>query len=328
VDFVERKLAGPIGALGSRAGSLTPEAAALTGLREGIAVCVGNVDAHVTAPAVGAVEPGQLVAIMGTSTCHVVSAKTVTEVEGLCGVVDGGIIDGLWGYEAGQSGVGDIFAWFADRYAPPSYVDEATARGVSVHDVLAEKAALQAVGAHGLVALDWHSGNRSVLVDHELSGLIVGLTLATRPEEIYRALLEATAFGTRTIVSALRDGGVPVTELIVAGGLATNQFLMQLYSDVTRLPISVAVSAQAPAVGSALHAAVAAGVFPDVRAAATYMGRREIGVYQPDEKRAAAYDALYGHYLALHDHFGRGGADLMHALRRIRRDAMTGEATA
>jgi L-ribulokinase len=318
-DFVTAKLAAPIADLGTRAGSLTEAAAAITGLPAGIAVCVGNVDAHVTAPAVGAVEPGQLVAIMGTSTCHVVNGEVATDVPGMCGVVEGGIVAGLWGYEAGQSGVGDIFAWFAERYAPPSYVDEATQRQLSIHDILAEKAALLPVGGHGLVALDWHSGNRSVLVDHELSGLVVGLTLATRPEEIYLALLEATAFGTRTIIEALRAGRVPVTELIVAGGLAANRFLMQLYSDITRLPISVAVSGQAPAVGSALHAAVAAGAFTDVRAAAAHLGRREIGVYQPDEKRARGYDALYQQYTALHDYFGRG--EVMHALRRIRREA-------
>ena len=320
-DFVDRKLQGRIDQLGALAGRLSPVGAALTGLPEGIAVCVGNVDAHVTAPAVGAVEPGQLVAIMGTSTCHVVSAEVVTEVPGICGVVDGGIVPGLWGYEAGQSGVGDIFAWIVEKITPQSYVDEARAQGLSVHDLLAEKSMAEPVGAHGLVALDWHSGNRSVLVDHELSGLIVGLTLATRPEEIYRALLEATAFGTRTIVTALRDGNVPVTELIVAGGLAGNAILMQLYSDVTRLPISVARSAQAPAVGSAMHAAVAAGVYPDIHAAAQRMGRREVGVYQPDEQRAKAYDQLYELYVELHDHFGRGGSDAMHELRRIRREA-------
>ena len=321
VDFVDAKLAAPIVELGSRAGSLSPAAAALTGLPAGIAVCAGNVDAHVTAPAAGAVEPGQLVAIMGTSTCHVVSSDVLTEVPGICGVVDGGIVAGLWGYEAGQSGVGDIFAWFTERSTPPTYVDEARARGISVHDVLTEKAAAQPVGGHGLVALDWHSGNRSVLVNHELSGLVVGLTLATRAEDVYRALLEATAFGTRTIIESLRAGGVPVTELVVAGGLVKNAFLMQLYSDVTRLPISIAGSPHAPAVGSAIHAAVAAGAYPDVRAAAAAMGRRDVAVYTPDEGRAAAYDALYRHYVALHDHFGRGATDIMHDLRRIRREA-------
>ncbi|SBT42812.1 ribulokinase [Micromonospora narathiwatensis] len=320
-DFVSRKLAGPIADLGTRAGILTAAAAELTGLPEGIAVCAGNVDAHVTAPAAGAVEPGQLVAIMGTSTCHVVSSEVLTEVPGICGVVHGGIVAGLWGYEAGQSGVGDIFAWFTERNTPPAYVDEARARGISVHDLLTEKAALQPVGGHGLVALDWHSGNRSLLVDHELSGLVVGLTLATRPEDVYRALLEATAFGARAIIDALRDGGVPVTELVVAGGLVKNRFLMQLYSDVTRLPISIVASTHAPAVGSAIHAAVAAGAYPDVRDAAAAMGRRDVAVYQPDEKRATAYDALYAQYLALHDHFGRGGSDVMHELRRIRREA-------
>ncbi|MFU8875718.1 ribulokinase [Micromonospora sp. SL4-19] len=322
-DFVSRRLAGPIAALGTLAGTLTPAAAALTGLPAGIAVCAGNVDAHVTVPATGAVDPGQLVAIMGTSTCHVVSSDVLTEVPGICGVVHGGILEGLWGYEAGQSGVGDIFAWFTERNTPPAYVDEAHARGISVHDLLTEKAALQPVGGHGLVALDWHSGNRSVLVDHELSGLVVGLTLATRPEDIYRALLEATAFGTRAIVDALRGGRVPVTELVVAGGLVKNRFLMQLYSDVTRLPISIVGSNHAPAVGSAIHAAVAAGAYPSVRDAAAAMGRRDVAVYEPDEKRAAAYDALYAQYVTLHDYFGRGGNDVMHELRRIRREAET-----
>ena len=202
---------------------MTAEAAAWTGLPEGIAVAVGNVDAHVTAPAAQAVEPGQMVAIMGTSTCHVMSSDVLAEVPGMCGVVDGGIVPGLWGYEAGQTGVGDIFGWFVETNVPPSYADEAAERGLGVHEHLTELAAAQPVGAHGLVALDWHSGNRSVLVDHELSGVIVGQTLATRPEDIYRALIEATAFGTRTIIEAFEKSGVPVTELVVAGGLPKNR---------------------------------------------------------------------------------------------------------
>jgi L-ribulokinase len=319
--FVRDKVQAPVGQLGDRAGGLTAEAAAWTGLPEGIAVSVGNVDAHVTAPAAGAVEPGQMVAIMGTSTCHVMSSDVLAEVPGMCGVVDGGIVAGLWGYEAGQSGVGDIFGWYVDRCVPPSYVDEAASRGVDVHELLTEKAAGQAVGQHGLVALDWHSGNRSVLVDHELSGLIVGLTLATKPEDVYRALLEATAFGTRTIVDAFTASGVPVTELVVAGGLVKNALLMQIYSDVTRLPLSIVGSSQGPALGSAIHAAVAAGAYPDVRTAAAAMGRRDVGVYTPDQTRAAAYDALFAEYGTLHDWFGRGGNDVMQRLRRIRREA-------
>jgi L-ribulokinase len=319
--FVRDKVEAPVGQLGELAGRLTAQAAAWTGLPEGIAVCVGNVDAHVAAPAAGAVEPGQMVAIMGTSTCHVMSSDVLAEVPGMCGVVDGGIVAGLWGYEAGQSGVGDIFGWFVQRCVPAAYVEEAAARGLGVHELLTEKAATQAVGRHGLVALDWHSGNRSVLVDHELSGLVVGLTLATKPEDVYRALLEATAFGTRTIVEAFEAGGVPVTELVVTGGLVKNALLMQVYSDVTRLPLSIVGSAQGPALGAAIHAAVAAGAYPDVRAAAAAMGRRDVAVYTPDETRAVAYDALYAEYRTLHDWFGRGGNDVMHRLREIRREA-------
>src|SRR3954462_77383 len=320
--FVEDKLEHEIGRLGDRAGGLTAEAAAWTGLPEGIAVCVGNVDAHVTAPAATAVEPGQMVAIMGTSTCHVMSSDVLAEVRGMCGVVDGGIIPGLWGSEAGQSGVGDIFGWFVDTCVPPAYVEEAGRRGLGVHEYLTELAAAQPVGAHGLVALDWHNGNRSVLVDHELSGLVVGQTLATRPEDTYRALIEATAFGTRTIVEAFEKAGVPVTELVIAGGLVKNEMLMQIYADVTRLPLSVIGSEQGPAVGSAMHAAVAAGAYPDIHAAAAAMGKVRRAVYVPDEGRARAYDALFDEYTTLHDYFGRAGGNVMHRLRRIRREAL------
>jgi L-ribulokinase len=259
---------------------------------------------------------------MGTSTCHVMSSASLGEVPGMCGVVDGGIVEGLWGYEAGQSGVGDIFGWFVEHSVPPAYVEAAQAAGRSVHEHLTELAAAQAVGEHGLVALDWHSGNRSVLVDHELSGVVVGTTLATRPEDVYRALLEATAFGTRVIVEAFRDSGVPVEEFVVAGGLMKNPLLMQIYSDVLRLPLSIITSTQGPALGSAIHAAVAAGVHPDVPAAAAAMGRVERAVYTPDEARATAYDALFAEYSLLHDWFGRGGNDVMHRLRRIRREAV------
>ena len=316
--FAAGKLEHPISALGTRAGSLTAEAAEWTGLPAGIAVAVGNVDAHVTAPAARAVEPGQMVVIMGTSTCHVMNSADLAEFPGMCGVVDGGIIAGRWGYEAGQSSVGDIFAWFTGHAVPGSYRDEAAVRGISVHDLLTEEAAAQPAGAHGLVALDWFGGNRSVLVDHHLSGAIVGLTLATRPTEIYRALLESTAFGTRVIIESFGAAGVPLTELIVAGGLLKNELLMQIYADVLRRPLSVIGSEQGPALGSAIHAAVAAGVYPDVPAAAQAMGKLQREVYHPDLANAAVYDELYAEYLTLHDYFGRGGNDSMHRLRALR----------
>lgn len=322
-SFVHDKLQQPIGALGAAAGRLCATAAAWTGLPEGIAVAVGNVDAHVTAAAADACSPGQMTAIMGTSTCHVMNGDRLVEVSGMCGAVDGGITSGLWGYEAGQSGVGDIFGWFTETGVPGSYQAAAAERGVSTHEYLTELAAAQPIGGHGLVALDWHSGNRSVLVDHELSAVVVGQTLATRPEDTYRALLEATAFGTRTIVAAFRDAGVPVTELVVAGGLLKNRFLMQLYADVTRLPLSTITSTQGPALGSAIHAAVAAGSFPDVPTAARAMGGRTEAAYVPNEEAARRYDLLFAEYTWLHDHFGRPGPgrDLLHRLRAVRRAA-------
>jgi L-ribulokinase len=283
-------------------------------------VCVGNVDAHVTAPAAQAVEPGQLLAIMGTSTCHVLSSDRLAEVPGMCGVVDGGIAPGLLGYEAGQSGVGDIFGWYVEQQVPPAIHAAAAAAGRDVHEHLSALAAEQPVGGHGLVALDWHSGNRSVLIDHRLSGLVVGLTLGTRPEDVYRALIEATAFGTRTIVDAFEAAGVAVRELTVAGGHLKNPLIMQIYADVLRRPLHLIDSDQGPALGAAIHAAVAAGVHPDVHAASAAMGRVRRDVYGPDPADADAYDELYTHYQRLHDHFGRGGDDVMHALRPARRE--------
>ena len=318
--FAEEKIAHTIGELGDNAGPLTAQAAEWTGLSAGIAVAVGNVDAHVTAPAAKATEPGQMVAIMGTSTCHVMNHDAITEVPGMCGVVDGGIVSGLYGYEAGQSGVGDIFAWYVDNQVPQKYFDAAKAANKSIHQYLTDLAADEAVGAHGLVALDWHSGNRSVLVDHELSGLVIGATLTTTAEQIYRALLEATAFGTRMIVDTFAKSGVPVKEFIVAGGLLKNAFLMQVYSDVTRLPISTIDTDQGPALGSAIHAAVAAGVYSNVNQAAEVMGRINKHVYTPNEERAKQYDALYREYLELHDYFGRGANNVMKRLKQMKRE--------
>ncbi|AMO60381.1 ribulokinase [Mycolicibacterium phlei] len=315
-NFVTDKLDQPIGRLGQRAGGLSAQAAAWTGLPEGIAVAVGNVDAHVTVAAADALDAGKLVAIMGTSTCHVMNSDVLRHVPGMCGVVRDGISDGSWGYEAGQSGVGDIFAWFVDNCVPESYQVEARRRGISLHEHLTELAGQQRVGQHGLVALDWHSGNRSVLVDHELSGVMIGQTLATTCVDMYRALLEATAFGTRMIVETFVDSGVPVNELVVAGGLLKNRLLMQIYADVVGLPLSVVPSAQAPALGSAIHAAAAAGVYPDVPAAAARMGRRIHNAYTPIPENAAAYDRLYREYVAAYEWFGRGN-EMMRRLRRI-----------
>ena len=317
-SFCDDKLAHPVSPLGARAGSLTARAAGWTGLAEGIAVAVGNVDAHVTPPAANAIAPGQMVIIMGTSNCHVMNGTTLAEVPGMCGVVDGGIVAGRWGYEAGQTGVGDIFAWFTDHAVPAAYTSEAARRGISIHDLLSAEAAGQAAGAHGLLALDWLNGNRSVLVDHHLSGVVAGLTLATRPPDIYRALIESTAFGTRVIIDAFEAAGIGVSELVIAGGLARSELIMQIYADVTRRPLGLASSGQGPAAGSALHAAVAAGAYPDVPAAAAAMGSHRPAVYTPGPASADVYDELYAEYVTLHDYFGRGTNEVLHRLRALR----------
>ena len=241
----------------------------------------------------------------------------------MCGVVDGGVVPGLYGYEAGQSGVGDIFAWFVDNAVPPEYHQAADAAGLDLHSYLEREAARQAVGEHGLVALDWWNGNRSTLVDAELGGLLLGMTLATRAPDIYRALIESTAFGTREIIEAFEDKEVPVNELVAAGGLPEkNALLRQIYADVTGRSFKLAGSAQSPALGSAMHAAVAAGVYPDIEAAAARMGKLKDEVVTPNLENKRVYDEIYAEYKRLYHYFGRGDNDAMKRLRKIRREAL------
>jgi len=318
-DVVDTRMKRDLDPLGAKAGGLTERAAGWMGLLPGTPVAVANVDAHVTAPAVRAIDPGAMVMIMGTSTCHVMNGDTLENVEGMCGVVMGGITPGLYGYEAGQSGVGDIFAWFVDHAVPPEYHDLAITAGLNLHQYLEREAARQKPGEHGLIALDWINGNRSTLVDAELSGLIVGITLATRAPDIYRALIEATAFGTREIIEAFEKRGVPVKRLIAAGGLPEkNAMLRQIYADVTGRSFSLSGSSQAPALGSAMHGAVAAGYYPDIAAASDVMGKVRDEVVQPIPENAAIYDRLYREYKTLYDYFGRGTNDVMKRLKAIR----------
>ncbi|MDB5045264.1 MAG: L-ribulokinase, partial [Deinococcus sp.] len=253
----------------------------------------------------------------------VLIGETLADVPGMCGVVDGGIVPGQYGYEAGQSGVGDIFAWLVKHLVPPEYHERAREAGVSLHSILEQDAAQQRPGEHVLMALDWWNGNRSVLVDANLSGMVVGLTLATRAPDLYRALIEATAYGTRVIVENFEASGVPVHELVIAGGLKKNRMLMQIYADVTNRPLSVLDVEQGPALGSAMHAAVAAGVYPDIQAAAAVMGQVQRGVYTPNPANVAVYDQLYAEYLTLHDYFGRGLNDVMKRLKRLAGEAVS-----
>jgi L-ribulokinase len=320
-DVVDTRLSREFAALGARAGGLTEPMAARLGLPPGIAVAVANVDAHVTAPAVKLTAPGRMLMIMGTSTCHILVGKELRAVEGMCGVVDGGVIPGLYGYEAGQSGVGDIFAWFVDHAVPAEYFDAARAAGQDIHKHLELEAAKQAPGESGLLALDWWNGNRSTLVDADLTGLLVGATLATRAPEIYRALIEATAYGTRMIIEAFERSGIAIHDLVAAGGLAEkNALLLQIYADITGKPIYLAGSSQAPALGAAMHAAVAAGLYPTIQDAAHAMGKLREEVVRPIPTNSAVYDQLYADYTLLYDYFGRGANDVMKRLKRLRRD--------
>jgi L-ribulokinase len=321
--IIDEKMARTIYPIGAKAGELTARAAAWTGLKEGTAVAIANVDAHVSVPAATVTEPGRMVMIMGTSICHMLLGEEERRVEGMCGVVEDGIIPGLFGFEAGQSGVGDIFAWFVNNCISAAYQREARERAMDIHQLLEEKAAVQKPGQHGLLALDWWNGNRSVLVDVDLSGLLIGATLGTKAEDIYRALIEATAYGTRVIIEAFEKNGVRVNELVACGGLPEkNKLLMQIYADVTGRNFKISAAKQTPALGSAMFGAVAAGSraggYDTIFEAARRMARLKDEVYQPIPANQKIYDRLFVEYVRLHDTFGRGENNVMKTLKRIR----------
>ncbi|MDQ3937246.1 MAG: ribulokinase, partial [Chloroflexota bacterium] len=329
-DIVDDKMRRQISPLGACAGELTAEAAGWTGLHAGTPVAVANVDAHVSVPAVGVTQPGTMVAVMGTSTCHMALGSDLRLAQGMCGVVEDGIIPGLFGYEAGQSAVGDIFNWFTRHAVPPDVYEHARRNGLTVHGVLERDAALLKPGESGLLALDWWNGNRSILVDVDLSGLLLGATLSTRPADIYRALLEATALGTRAIIESMEAAGVAVDRVVACGGLPErNKLLMQISADVTGREFDIAASTQASAVGAAMHAAVAAGRtgggYDSIADAAAAMARPHVGTYRPDPAARKIYDELYRQYMTLHDYFGRGANDVMKVLRALRRSQHAAE---
>jgi L-ribulokinase len=326
---VDDKMSRHISPLGGRAGEVTTGAATWTGLQPGTPVAVANVDAHVSVPAVTVVSPGSLVAVMGTSTCHMALGSTERDIPGFCGVVEDGIIPGFFGYEAGQAAVGDMFAWFTTLLSDSSLPGRvALTDPTSIHRSLEEDATRLRPGQSGLVALDWWNGNRSVLVDADLTGLLLGATLATTPSDIYRALLESTAFGTRVIIESLDQAGIPVNEVIACGGLPfQNRLLMQLTADITRRPVRVAASRQAPALGSALFAAVAAGPgaggYESIVEASQRMTRPSLEEFVPDEANASVYDDLFQVYRDLHDSLAADDSP-MRRLRTLQQTADNG----
>lgn len=322
-NIIDEKMSREISPLGAKAGELTEQAAGWTGLKPGTAVAVANVDAHVAVPAATVTEAGRMVMIMGTSICHMVLGEQEEIVPGMCGVVVDGILPDMPGFEAGQSCVGDHFQWFTENCVPESYEIEARQRGIDIHELLEEKATVYKPGEIGLLALDWWNGNRSVLVDVDLTGMILGMTLLTKPEEIYRALIEATAFGTRLIIETFNENNVPVRELIATGGLPDrNKLLMQIYSDVTGLPIFIPEATQIGAVGSAMHGAVAAGSeaggYDSIVEASQKMTRLREESFKPISENKAIYDQLFAEYVTLHDYFGRGENDVMKRLKDLR----------
>jgi L-ribulokinase len=298
---------------GVAAGSLCPEWARRLGLRPGLPIAIGEFDVHYGAIACGVAE-GTLVKVIGTSTCDcavVPAGRRVPDIPGICGIVPGSILPGFLGVEAGQSAVGDIFRW---------WVDEICGGGEALHADLTRAAAKLRPGACGLLALDWHNGNRTILVDPMLTGLLVGCTLHTTRAEIYRALIEATAFGARTIIERLREYGVPIRRVVCAGGIAEkNPLLMQIYADVTGCTMLVAGSAQACALGAAIAAAVRAGEHANFRAAQKAMTRLKRVRYVPVPARRRIYDRLYAEYRKLHDGFGgrAPGADFSRTMKDL-----------
>lgn len=285
-----------------KAGELIAEIAAKVGLQAGIPVAVGAFDAHMGAVGSGCGK-GTLVKIMGTSTCDCMPApmtEKLPDVPGLCGIVPESIMPGMYGLEAGQSAVGDIFNWFVKRLTPASYGSDAEA-----HGKLTEAAAKLKPGESGLVALDWNNGNRTVLVDPLLTGLLVGQTLHTTAAEVYRALVEATAFGALTIINRFEEYGVKVEQVINCGGIAEkNPLVMQIYADVCNRPMKISRSAQTCALGAAIFGAVVAGAHPTVEAAQAAMTGVKETVYEPIATNVAVYRDLYKVYKTLHDAFG------------------------
>lgn len=281
------------------AGYLTPEWAERTGLCEGIPVAVGAFDAHLGGVGAG-VGDGTLVKTIGTSTCDMMVApgtRKLADIPGICGIVKGSILPGYYGLEAGQSAVGDIFNWFVNYIEP-----HGKAGG---HVTLSGAAAKVRPGASGLLALDWNNGNRTVLVDQSLTGLLVGQSLYTTPAEIYRALIEATAFGALTIINRFEEYGVKVKSVVNCGGIAEKSpLVMQIYADIIGRPMKISRSAQTCALGSAVAAAVVAGIYKDVVAAQRAMTGLKPVVYKPDPKAVAVYKELYKQYRTLHDAFG------------------------
>jgi len=307
--------------VGTPAGSLSPTMARRLGLTPAVVVAVGNVDAHVSMVGAGVTEPGPMVMVIGTSICNLMVSQEDIRVPGITGVIPDGILPGFYGYESGQVAVGDMYAWFVEQAVPARYFEQAAASGLTIYEYLEQLADGLRPGETGLVALDWWNGNRSILGDADVSGLLVGQTLATKPEHIYRALLESTAMGTRRIIDNFLEHGLPVTEIVAVGGIShKSPLLMQIYADVTGLPVKVLDSSEIPARGSAVFGAVAAA--GGDAAAVLRLGHQLAPaiqhIYRPRSRHHLAYQQIYRHYRTLYEFFGQTHQNVMHDLKAWR----------
>lgn len=321
-NIYEDKLSGKITPIGKRAGVLTAEFSQRIGLEEGTPIAMGMIDAHAGVPGSGVTSSNKMVMVMGTSTCHMLLSNHEQFVDGISGVVENGIIPNLFAYEAGQAAVGDIFAWFTKENVPAYVKENADKENKSIHEYFETLASKLNPGSNGLLALDWHNGCRTPLVDANLSGALIGLTLSTKPEEIYRSLLESTAYGTKMVIEQFQKKGIEISELVACGGLPRrNKLLMQIYADVTGMPIKITNNTLTSAVGSAIYGAVAAGSenggYDDVSQAAQNMTSLKDHVYLPNKEKNEKYSSLYHEYVKLVDYFGKGKNNVMKYLKKL-----------
>ena len=311
-----------IAAPGEPVGTLHPSMAQSLGLPENTVITAGQMDGYAALPGNGVADEGTLMMMIGTSTADMILGREWKDIPGICAAMEDANLPHFTNYAAGQACVGDMFKWFIDNCVPENYAQEARRRGISIHAYLSELAAASTPGETGLVALDWWNGNKSCLNDSRLSGLIIGMTLATRPEHIYRALIEGSAFGARKIIDNFREHGIPVHNIVACGGIALkNPFLMQIYADVFGMEIRTTTCTQTAALGAAIFAAAADGHcsgHPDVFSAIRAMGAKDTIPYRPVIENVPKYNVIYRKYLELHDFFGKSHALFMHGLHSMK----------
>ena len=318
-NVVSEKMPDRIIGVGKTVGYISKEAAALTGLCEGTPVATPIIDAHASIPAIGVTEPGTLVIVLGTSSAQMVHSKEECRIKGICGYLQDAVFDGLYTYEASQASCGDHIDWFVKNCVPYEYKKEANEQGINIHKYLRAKAEKLKVGESGLLALDWHNGNRSILADSSLTGALFGLTLRTKPEEIYRALIEAAAFGAKRIVDTFEEHGIKIDRVFASGGIAEKDSMtVGIYADVLNRTITVPDAPMSASRGSAIYGAVAAGIYENAEIASNKLGIKDGKVYKPNAENVKVYEKLYGEYCILHDYFGCGENDILKKLRSIR----------